>query len=219
MARGQFSNHGPWLLVWQEVIFRHHDQGEPCTQGAQDDNSFPPPILKKPSQNLLSTILILDTWLAESTSHISISSLGFFFFFYSWMELFCLFVSLPLWGYQGTWVPLFLVFRLNVLSRGSLRLPCWLSGKESACQCRRCQFDLWVRKIPWRKKWQPPPVFLPGKPHGQRSLAGYSPWGCKRVRHDLAAKQQQKSSLSSRKELGIVQTNHKCSSSLCQWLV
>ena len=37
----------------------------------------------------------------------------------------------------------------------------------------------WVRKLPWRRKWQPTPVFLPGIPHGQRSLAGYSPWGCK----------------------------------------
>ena len=51
----------------------------------------------------------------------------------------------------------------------------WLSGKESACQCKRCEFDPWVRKIPWRRKRQPTPVFLPGKFHGQRSLAGYSP--------------------------------------------
>ena len=42
-----------------------------------------------------------------------------------------------------------------------------------------------VRKIPWRKKWQPTPAFLPRKTHGQRSLTGYSPWGL-RVRHDLA---------------------------------
>ena len=42
-------------------------------------------------------------------------------------------------------------------------LPWWLSGKESACQCKRCRFDPWVRKIPWRRKWQPIPVFLPGK--------------------------------------------------------
>ena len=49
--------------------------------------------------------------------------------------------------------------------------------------------DLWVSKIPWRRKWQPTPVFLFGKAHGQRSLAGYSPWGCKRVRHDLVTKQ------------------------------
>jgi len=39
----------------------------------------------------------------------------------------------------------------------------------------------WVGKIPWRRKWQPIPVFLPGKLHGQRSLAGYSPWGRKEL--------------------------------------
>ena len=50
---------------------------------------------------------------------------------------------------------------------------------ESACQCRRCEFDPWVGKIPWRRAWQPTPVLLPGESHRQRSLAGYSPWGCK----------------------------------------
>ena len=64
------------------------------------------------------------------------------------------------------------------------------SGKESACHFRSHQFDPWVRKIPWRKKWQPTPVFLPGKFHGQKSLEGYSPWGHKTARHDLATKQQ-----------------------------
>ena len=52
----------------------------------------------------------------------------------------------------------------------------WLSGKESACQCRiptRHGFH------PWSWKWQPTPVFLPRKSHGQRSLAGYSLWGHK----------------------------------------
>ena len=67
-------------------------------------------------------------------------------------------------------------------------LPRWLSGKEFACQCRRHGSDPWVRKIPWRRKWQPAPVFLTGKSHGQRSLKGYSPWGNKRVGHDLATK-------------------------------
>ena len=43
--------------------------------------------------------------------------------------------------------------------------------------CRRCRFDPWVGKIPWRGKWQPIPVFFPGESHGQRSLAGYGPWG------------------------------------------
>ena len=51
-------------------------------------------------------------------------------------------------------------------------------------------FDPWVRKIPWRRKWPPTPVFLPGKSSGQRSLAGYSPRGHKRVGRSLATKQQ-----------------------------
>ena len=55
----------------------------------------------------------------------------------------------------------------------------WPSGKESACQWRRGRLDSWVKKIPWGRKWQPTPVFLPEKSHGQRSLAGYSSWGCK----------------------------------------
>ena len=55
-------------------------------------------------------------------------------------------------------------------------------GKDPACKCRRCKrlrFDPWVGKTPWRRKWQPTPVFLPGECHGQRSPAGYSPWGQK----------------------------------------
>ena len=62
----------------------------------------------------------------------------------------------------------------------ALGLPSWCSGKESTCQYRRhkrCGFDPWVGKIPWRGEWQPTPVFLPGESHEQRSLAGYSPWG------------------------------------------
>ena len=54
------------------------------------------------------------------------------------------------------------------------------SGKEPAYQCRRQKtvvFHAWVGKIPWRRAWQPTPVFLPGESHGQRSLAGCSPWG------------------------------------------
>ena len=61
--------------------------------------------------------------------------------------------------------------------------------KESACQSRRHGFHPWIRKIPWKRKWQPIPVFLPEKSDGQRSLAGYSPWDSKRVGHDLVNKQ------------------------------
>ena len=55
-------------------------------------------------------------------------------------------------------------------------------------QCRRRGFHPWIKKTPWRREWLPTPVFLPGKSHGQRSLAGYSPRGHKRVGHNLATK-------------------------------
>ena len=61
-------------------------------------------------------------------------------------------------------------------------LPRRPSGKESTCRCRRrkrCGFSPWVGKIPWRRKWQPTPVFLPEESHGERSLVGYRPWGHK----------------------------------------
>ena len=60
-------------------------------------------------------------------------------------------------------------------------------GKESAynagyrLQHRRPKLNLWVRKIAWRRKWRPSPVFLLGEFHGHRSLAGYSPWGRKEM--------------------------------------
>ena len=72
--------------------------------------------------------------------------------------------------------------RLKLLSSSSnpiVGLPWWLSGKESTCQCRGCGFYPWVGKIPWRRKWQHTPVFLPGESHEHRSLSGYSPWGHK----------------------------------------
>ena len=68
-------------------------------------------------------------------------------------------------------------------------LPRWFSGKESACQCRRCkrwEFDPWVGKTPGVGNGKHTPVILPGEFLGQRSLAGYSPWG-RRIRHDWAA--------------------------------
>ena len=55
--------------------------------------------------------------------------------------------------------------------------PWWLRWERICLQCRRPGFNLWVGKIPWRREWQPTPVFSPGKSHGQRSLVGYSTWG------------------------------------------
>ena len=58
-------------------------------------------------------------------------------------------------------------------------LPRCLRGKESACQCRKCGFDPWVRMIPWRRKWQPTLVFLPEKIPWTEETGSYSPWGRK----------------------------------------
>jgi len=46
-------------------------------------------------------------------------------------------------------------------------------------QYRRCEFDPWVEEVLWTRAWQHTPIFLPGESHGQRSLAGYNPCGCK----------------------------------------
>ena len=60
--------------------------------------------------------------------------------------------------------------------------PGGASGKAPACFCRghkRYGFNAWVGKTPWRRAWQPTPVILAGKSHGQRNLAGWSQWGHK----------------------------------------
>ena len=85
---------------------------------------------------------------------------------------------LPSTSFQGrpgndTWV-LFLL-----LSQAFNTLPWWFRWQGECLQCRRPGFHPWVRKIPWRRKWQPTPVFLPGKSHRWRSVAGPSPWGHK----------------------------------------
>ena len=78
-----------------------------------------------------------------------------------------------------SWVRIW-IMKVYALARG---FPGGASDKELTCQCRRhkkCQFDPWVGMIPWRRVWEPIPVFLPGESHGQRSLAGYCPWDCKK---------------------------------------
>ena len=74
------------------------------------------------------------------------------------------------WTWLGGWTT-----TIHSLSRG---FSGGTSGKEPTCQCKRHKrpgFDSWVGKIPWRRAWQPTPVFLSGDSHGQRSLVSYSP--------------------------------------------
>ena len=69
-------------------------------------------------------------------------------------------------------------------------LSWWLSGKESACLKGRCGLNHWVGKTSWRRERQPTLICLPRKSNGKRRLAGYNPWGHKRVGHNWVAKQQ-----------------------------
>ena len=77
-------------------------------------------------------------------------------------------------------------FMFHLLGVGGL--PSWLSGEEASYQCRRlrkCRFDPWVRKTPWRRRRKPTPVFLPGKSRTEES-GGLQSMGSYRVRHDGA---------------------------------
>ena len=80
---------------------------------------------------------------------------------------------------------LYLIFHLciciSIYSRIYRDFPGGSVGKESSCPWKRCGFHPWVRKFPWRRKWLPTPEFLPGNSRGERSLAGYRPWGHKTV--------------------------------------
>ena len=96
--------------------------------------------------------------------------------------------SLHIEGYLSIYIPIYLSVYLslwinkyvwNISYRASLVAQ--MVNNLPAMQ--EIRFDLWVRKIPWRREWQPTPVFLPGEFHGQRSLEGYSQWG-HRVGHD-----------------------------------
>ena len=88
-------------------------------------------------------------------------------------------------------------------------------------QCGRPRFNHWVRKISWRRKWQPSPVFLPGKSHGWGNLVGYSPWGRKESDmteqlHLMKVKgRSQKASLN----LDLQKTNIMASSPITSWQI
>ena len=75
----------------------------------------------------------------------------------------------------------------SLICVSTIGLPRWLSGKESACQCRRRGFDPWVGKIPWRRKWQPTPVYLLGNPMDRKAWQATVHRVTKRVGHDSAS--------------------------------
>ena len=70
-------------------------------------------------------------------------------------------------------------FERKVMSPGLDKLTSLAQSVKREPAMRETRFNPWVGKIPWRRKWQPTPVFLPGEFHGQMSLVGYNPWGHK----------------------------------------
>ena len=82
--------------------------------------------------------------------------------------------------YPNMWLVVSLYWSWYIFYRVYSKRRTSLVSQTIVClKCRRPGLYLWVGKIPWKWKWQHTPVFLSGKPHGQRSLAGYSSWGCK----------------------------------------
>ena len=77
---------------------------------------------------------------------------------------------------MGTRYSLFIIIFIITRVFG---FPGGSDSKESACNAGDLGLILELGRFPWRREWQPTPVFLPGESHGQRSLEGYSPWGCK----------------------------------------
>ena len=129
--------------------------------------------------------MVMPTWRTFNRSHTCPSDLSWSHR-HQWDTLRWCWVGLHLsqlatqsWGWTTDTLTTPLFFTFSIV----LRLPKWLSGKESTCQwgrCKRYRFNPWVRKILWRE-WLPAPVFLPGEFQGQRSLVGYSLWNCKEL--------------------------------------
>ena len=98
-------------------------------------------------------------------------------------------------------------------------LPWWFSRLRICLQCRRhgrWRYDPWVGKIPWRRKWQPTPVFLPEKSHGQRSLVGYSPRGGKSWTWQMSWARAQQKHDSAETETAIVDSGCGSRGSCCR---
>ena len=77
--------------------------------------------------------------------------------------------------------------KIRVSHRSRKGLPRWLSGKESGCQCsrhKRCRYNPWVGKIPWKRKWHPTPVFLPGESPWTEEPGELQSMGSQRVGHN-----------------------------------
>ena len=116
------------------------------------------------------------------------------------------------------------LYVLKAVSYKDLRFlmgfPGVASGKEPACQCRKCKrrgFEPWVGKIPWRRAWQHTPVFLPGESHGRRSLAVYSPQSRTELDTTEATQHSHRHTLTAKEGASECQKQSTSSSQWLQW--
>ena len=137
-----------------------------------------------PVSAILDTVMFLFIYLFILT-FVNQTSENWHFFdnWWGWL-VFIFFVHVIFFFCKSIWWPLigcyFLFSHWMILWVLILYLlPWWLVRLSVSLQCGRPGFDPWVGKIPWRRKWQPTPVLLPGESHGGRRLVDYSPWGRK----------------------------------------
>ena len=143
------------LSDWTELNWGLYQNWEKCTDFPY---AFWPHMCIAPLLSVLLTrMILLLLLLNKGRTYTDHPESIVYFLVYSWYCVFC--------GFGQVY-------------NKQMGFPHGASGKEPACQCSRCkrrEFDPWVGKIPWRKAWQPTPVFLPGESRGQRSLVGSGP--------------------------------------------
>ena len=158
------------LPVMQKTWVRSLDSENPLEKGMATHSSILAwriPYSEEPSRLQSMGVAKSGTWLSEWHFHFHEHWSAFLFLLFKKIILFYSIIGLQ-----------------SCFSFRCTGFPGGTRDKEPECQCSRLEshgLDPWVGKIPWRRKWQPTPVLLAGESHGQRSLAGYSPWGCKEL--------------------------------------
>ena len=134
---------------------------------------------------VMSSVLVPECFLALKNLDILVSVLSDWYmylssecFWFLFVHCFCFFSPLTC-SFCFQFDSGFCCRQNNAPLKISTSFPGGSDRKESVCQCRRPRFNPWVKKIRWRREWQPTSVLLPRESQGQRSLTGYSPWGHK----------------------------------------
>ena len=130
------------------------------------------------SRDCQTTVPLKCRWMMRAKS-ISFNCLTFICYIYLFMHLGKVFWNIYMYIFLNMCMYICMFVDICTFIHAYTGFPGDDIGKESTCQCgrrRRLRIDPWVGKIPWKRKWQPTPVFLPRKSCGQKSLVGYHSW-------------------------------------------